>query len=561
MASKASNKDITPMAMDQSSEKSVAQSFSDVEKQQAPQSEQLQRKLKSRHLQFVAIGMYSGLIIYHCHAHQPSGGTVGTGVFIASGGSIATAGPAGALLAYAFVGTLVYAVMYSLAEMATYLPIAGAFTRYAARFVDPSLGFSMGWIYFFSWSVTYALELTAAGLIIQWWNDSISIGIFIAIFWVPITLLNLLPVDFFGEFEMWFASIKVVCLLGFMIFSICINAGAGDEGYIGFKYWHHPGAFAPSILTDGPESKFVSFWSVLIAAGFAFQGTELVGIGAGESANPRKTMPSAIRKTFWSIFLLFIFTVFFVGILVPYDTEALTLGNTNAGSSPLVIATQLAGVKVLPDIINGVLLTVVLSAASSNVYSGSRILVGLAEENCAPRILQRTSKKGVPWVGVLCTSAVGLLAFMNLSDNGGEVFNWFLNITSVAGFIAWSCICVCHLAFMRALKAQNIHRDTLPFKSWGGAPLAWYGLIFCVIIIFTQGFVAFVPWSTEDFFIAYISLILFAVLYLGHKIVTRSKFVKPEEADLVTGRPEDELAETWEESPRSRWKKAVNFVF
>ncbi|KAF2730121.1 histidine permease [Polyplosphaeria fusca] len=531
-------------AGDRASQKSLGHSSHDLEKQTTPPPQELQRKLQSRHLQFVAIG-----------------GTVGTGVFIASGQSIATAGPVGALLAYAFVGTLVYAIMLSLAEMATYLPIAGAFTRYAARFVDPSLGFAMGWIYWFSWSITYALELTAAGLIIQWWNSDLSIGIFITIFWVPLTAVNFLPVDLFGEFEFYFASIKVVALVGFWIFSICINAGVGDQGYLGFHYWKTPGAFAPYLVEDNAAlAKFVGFWAVLIQAGFAYQGTELVAIGAGESANPRKTMPNAIRKTFWSIFTLFIATIFFIGILVPYDNKDIGTGGTNAGSSPLVIAAQLAGVKVLPDIINAILLTVVLSAASSNVYSGSRILVGLAEEGCAPRFLERISARGVPYIAVAATSAVGLLAYMNLSANGGEVFNWLLNIVSVAGFIAWSCICICHLAFMRALKAQNISRDTLPFVSWGGSYLACYGLVFCAIITLTQGFTAFMPWATKDFFIAYISLILFAVLYTGHKIITKSKIVKPVEADLVSGKFEDVASESWEESPRSWWKKTWNTI-
>ncbi|OAL51836.1 histidine permease [Pyrenochaeta sp. DS3sAY3a] len=529
--------------MDHHSDKSVPHSSSDVEKQIPQPQEQLQRKLSSRHLQFVAIG-----------------GTVGTGVFIASGGSIATAGPVGALLAYIFVGTLVYSVMLSLAEMATYLPVSGAFTQYASRFIDPSLGFSMGWIYWFSWSITYALELTAAGLIIQWWNQDLSIGIFIAIFWIPITAVNFLPVDVFGEFEFWFALIKVVALVGFWIFAICMNAGVGAQGYLGFTYWKSPGAFAP-YLAEGPVAKFVGFWAVLIQAGFAYQGTELCAIGAGESANPRVTMPKAIRRTFWSIFTLFTFTIFFIGILVPYDLESLQIGDTNAGSSPLVIAIQLAGISALPDIVNAILLTVVLSAASSNVYSGSRILVGLAEKQCAPALLMKTSKRGVPYWATAVTAAMGLLAFMNLSSNGEEAFNWLLNIISVAGFIAWSCICICHLGFMRALKAQNIDRDTLPYKSWGGRYLAIYGLGFCAIITITQGFTAFVPWNTEDFFIAYVSLILFVVLYVGHKLVTKSKFVNPAEADITTGRFEDEVSETWEESSPSAWRKVVNKVF
>lgn len=369
-----------------------------------------------------------------------------------------------------------------------------------------------------------------------------------------------MPVDVFGEFEFWFALIKVVALVGFWIFAICMNAGVGAQGYLGFTYWESPGAFAP-YLAEGPVAKFVGFWAVLIQAGFAYQGTELCAIGAGESANPRVTMPKAIRRTFWSIFTLFTFTIFFIGILVPYDLEALQIGDTNAGSSPLVIAIQLAGVSALPDIFNAVLLTVVLSAASSNVYSGSRILVGLAEKQCAPALLMKTSKRGVPYWATAVTAAMGLLAFMNLSSNGEEAFNWLLNIISVAGFIAWSCICICHLGFMRALKAQNIDRDTLPYKSWGGRYLAIYGLGFCVIITITQGFTAFVPWSTEDFFIAYVSLILFVVLYVGHKLVTKSKFVNPAEADITTGRFEDEVSETWEESSPSAWRKIVNKVF
>ncbi|KAH6643599.1 histidine permease [Boeremia exigua] len=543
MAATQGHDDIAPK-MDNHSGKSVARSTSDLEKQQTPQDDALKRKLSSRHLQFVAIG-----------------GTVGTGVFIASGSSINTAGPAGALLAYVFVGTLVYSVMMSLAEMATYLPIAGAFTQYASRFIDPSLGFAMGWIYWFSWSITYALELSAAGLIIQWWNQDLNIAIFITIFWVPITAVNFLPVDIFGEFEFWFASIKVVALFGFWIFAIIMNAGGvGSQGYIGFKYWDSPGAFAPYLADSVAVGKFVGFWAVLIKAGFAFQGTELCAIGAGESANPRVTMPRAIRNTFWSIFTLFIFTIFFVGILVPYDNESIAIGNTNAGSSPLVIAIQLAGVAALPDIFNAVLLTVVLSAASSNVYSGSRILVGLAENGCGPAFLKKTTKQGVPYWATAITAAMGLLGYMNCSASGTEAFNWLLNIISVAGFIAWSCVCLCHVAFMKALKAQNIDRDTLPFKSWGGAPMAWYGFGFTALITLTQGFTAFVPWNVENFFIAYISLILFAVLYIGHKIVYRPSFVKPAEADLISGQFVEETSETWEESPRSTWKKMLNKV-
>ncbi|GKT73991.1 arginine permease [Colletotrichum tofieldiae] len=407
----------------------------------------LHRTLHSRHLQFIAIG-----------------GTIGTGLFLGSGKAIATSGPVGTLIAFIFIGSIVYSVMTALCEMATYIPVPGAFTSYASRFIDPTLGFAMGWMYWFSWSITFALELTAAGVIIQYWNDSLSIAIFISVFWV-----------------------------------------------------------------------FIGFWSVLITAGFSFQGSELVGIGAGETKDPEKSVPSAVRWTFWGIFSLFVSTIFFVGLLVPSNDPSLLLDSQDASASPLVIAANLAGVKVLPDIINAVLLTAVLSAANSNVYSGSRILVSLANERCAPQFMTWTNKFGTPYMAVATTSAVGLLAYMNLSENGGVVFDWLLNVTAVAGFISWSCINICHLRFMAALKAQNIPRSTLPYTAPLQPYLSWYGLFFNVLIILTNGFAVFIEWSTSDFFTAYVSVILFVVLLAGHKLFNRTMPLKAIDADVTTG--------------------------
>ncbi|KAJ5398053.1 Arginine permease CAN1 [Penicillium cosmopolitanum] len=483
-------------------------------------STQLKRKLKSRHLHMIAIG-----------------GTIGTGLFIGSGTALAHSGPVGALIAYIFIATIVFSVMTSLGEIATYIPISGAFTSYATRLVDPSLGFAMGWLYWFSWAITFALELVTVGLIIEYWNSSIPISIFIAVFWVLITLLNMLPVNFYGEVEFWFSSIKVFTVIGFMIFAICIDAGAGDQGYLGFHNWVHPGPFADYLITPGPTAKFVGFWAVLIQAGFSCQERNL----------------SAIKITFIRIILFFVLTVFFIGLLVPYDNKDLLSGASNAAASPFVIAAQLAGVKVLPSIINAVLLTVVLSAANSNVYSGSRILVGLAQEGFAFSFFTKTTKGGVPFYGVLLTSAIGLLGFLNVSNSGTTVFNWLLNISAVAGFIAWATLNMCHIAFMRALKARKISRDVLPYKAPLQPYLAWYGLFVNILIIFTQGFTAWIPsFSVENFFVAYISVILFAVLWIGHKLIFRDAFVSPLQADLDTGRLEVEN-QHWEVTMPTTW--------
>ncbi|KAJ8611832.1 hypothetical protein MRB53_037745 [Persea americana] len=503
-------------------------SASDVEKQSAASDIQgttveLKRRLKSRHLQMIAIG-----------------GTIGTGLFIGSGGALATAGPGGALIAYIFVGTLVYSVMVALGELATFLPV-GAFTVFPTRLIDPSLGFATSWIYWFSWAITYALELTATGLIIEYWIDT-NIGIWIGVFWAVITAVNFLPVSFYGEIEFYFSLIKIITVLGFLIFGICIDAGASPngQGYLGFKYWGSPwGAFvAYTGFDDRPAlGKFVSFWSVLIQAGFSYQGTELVGIAAAETYNPRKTVPAAIRKTFYRILFFFVGTVFFIGLLVPYTDSNLSSSGTNATSSPLVIAANLAGVAVLPGLINAVLLTVVLSAANSNVYSGSRILVNMASDGCAPGFFSRTTSAGVPFIAVAFTAAFGLLGFLNLSASGDTAFNWLYNISGVAGFIAWTSILASSLQFRRVLKSRGISRDSLPYKAPFQPWLSWYGLVFNVIIVLTQGFTNFFPtFDVSGFFVAYISVILFVVLWVGHKLVFRQPFISLRDADIDTGR-------------------------
>jgi amino acid transporter len=479
----------------------------------------LDRAMTSRHLQFIAIG-----------------GTIGTGLFLGVGPALVKAGPVSLLVAFAFMGSVVYAVMVSLGEMAAYIPIAGSFTSYAARFVDPTLGFAMGWLYWFSWSITFALELVAAGIIIQYWDQDLSIAIWISIFWALFTALNFVPVRIFGEIEMWFSMIKVVTIIGFIIFSICVNAGVGDEGYIGFKYWKDPGVTNTYMDIDGPTGKFVGFWAVLVTAGFSYQGTELVGVGAGETANPRKAIPQAIRWTFWGIFSLFMATVFFVGINVPSNDPNLDSGAQDASASPLVVVATRAGVKVLPDIINAVLLSAILTAANSNVYSSSRIMVALAEDGLAPAFMKRTNKYGTPYFAVASCSVMGLIAYINLSSSGAEVFNWLLNVSSTSCFITWVLINVCHIRFQKIMRVQGIPRSELPYLAPLQPYLSYYGAFFVALITVTCGFTAFIDWSVADFFSNYISLMLFAVLYIGHKLICRTKVVPLAEVDLSKGR-------------------------
>ncbi|EMT69110.1 Lysine-specific permease [Fusarium odoratissimum] len=246
----------------------------------------------------------------------------------------------------------------------------------------------------------------------------------------------------------------------------------------------------------------------------------------GKLWNPsRKTIPSAMRWTFWGVFSIFIATVFFLGLNIPSTNKDLLSESQDASASPLVIVAQLAGVPVLPSILNAVLLTAVLTAANSDVYSSSRILISLADSGHAPAFLKKTNRFGTPYNAVGVCAAVGFLSFLNLSNDGTVVFNWFLSITSVAGFIAWAIISLCHIRFMKALSLQGISRSELPYVAPLQPYLSWYGLFFSVLIIITSGFQVFIEWDTSSFFTAYISLILFIVMFVGHKLIFRTKLV------------------------------------
>lgn len=523
-----------------------------------PNSErnEVKRSLQARHISMIALG-----------------GTIGTGLFISTKGPIST-GPGLALIAYLFITTLAYSVTQSLGEMATHIPCSGSFTQFAARFCSPALGAANGWNYWFSWAITFALEVSVVGQVIEYWSSTVPLAVWISIFWVVITILNMFPVRFYGEIEFWIAGIKILAVMGWLIYALCMVCGAGDQGPIGFRYWRNPGAWgngtvngsAPweGVVTNLNTERFLAWLSSLISALFTFAGVELVGISCGESANPRKTVPSAIKKVIWRIIIFYVLSIFFMGLLVPYNDPALNPDTdptaSLAASSPFIIAIQNCGTKYLASIFNAVILMAVVSAANSNVYSGSRILYGLAEAGVAPKIFLRATKSGIPYVAVLSTAIFGSLGYMALSQGGATVFNWLLNITAVSGLIAWVNISFSHIRFMHALKYNNMTRDDLPFKAFAMPFQAYYAFILGFCLVFVQGFSCFYGLTASGFFTAYISVILFLFTWLvahfyynGFKksFTLRSFLIPLDEIDVITGsRDLDNVV--WEEPDQKK---------
>ncbi|KAM0548110.1 hypothetical protein ACHAPJ_010030 [Fusarium lateritium] len=495
---------------------------------------QLHRGLKARHITMIAIG-----------------GAIGTGLIIGTGKALAQAGPGSVFICYTLVGFVVFLVMAALGEMAAWLPMSAGFTGYASRFCDPSLGFALGWTYWFKYIIVTPNQLTAAALVIQYWvdRDTVNPGVFIAIFLVVICVINYFGIRFFGELEFWLSSFKVITIIGIILFSLVLALGGGpDHDRKGFRYWSNPGAFKPYIK-EGDAGKFLGFWSCMVNATFAYLGTELVGVTVAEAQNPRKTVPRAIKLTFYRILFFYCLSVLLVGMIVPYDSEELAFANkakAGASASPFVVAADIAGVQVLPHIVNACICIFVFSASNSDLYIASRTLYGLASDGAAPAIFKKTDKHGVPIYALAASASFCLLAFMNVSSDSTKVFGYFVNLTTIFGLLSWISILTTHIWWCRAKKAQGLANEALPYV----APFGMWGsvgaLSMCILIAFTKNYDVFVKdketgatFSSEKyktFITGYLGIPVYLILIFGHKIITKSRGVKPHEADFYTGK-------------------------
>ncbi|KAJ5706563.1 hypothetical protein N7488_006364 [Penicillium malachiteum] len=508
--------------------------------QQTIQVGTLQRRLKSRHIQFLALS-----------------GAIGTGLFVGAGQVISLAGPLSAVLAYFITGFNLYAVINSMGEMATWLPLPGAVPVYASRFVDEALGFTLGWNYWYQFAIGVPIEISAAALVIDYWPNGVSSAVWITILYVAIFAINSLPVRVYGELEFFLGSIKILTIVGLMLLMFIITLGGSpNHDRIGFRYWQNPGVMN-TYLETGSLGQFLAFWKVFIQATFSYGGSEMVVVAAGETENPRRNIPKAVRRVFWRIAIFYVGSIFLVCLCVSSQDErllnAINSGKSGAGASPFVIAIENGGIKVLPSIINAVILTSALSAGNSFFYASTRILYSTALDGKAPRFL-KYERFGVPYACVAVTAALSLLVYLNVSSSSADVFFWISNLSSVSTLIVWTSIAITYIRFHRGLKHHGIPRSSLPFKAPFQPYLAYFAAIFSSIVALFNGFDAFFPghFSAKTFIPPYIDIPIFASLFLGYKLIKKTEVVKLEDMDLWSGKEEaDELESTWEE-PKPR---------
>jgi len=395
-------------------------------------------------------------------------------------------------------------------------------------------------------------QLTAASLVLQYWvpREKVNPGVFITVFLIIIVVVNYFGVKFFGEFEFYLSSIKVVVIIALILLSLILACGGGpNHKATGFTYWKNPGAFHEYIL-KGSAGRFLALWSTLTTAVFAYLGTELVGVTVGEASNPRRVIPRAIKMTFYRILLFYVVLVFLLGMLVPYNDpkllDAITKSNS-AKASPFVVAIENAGIKALPAIFNGCVLIFVFSASNSDLYIASRTLYGLASEGNAPKIFARTDSRGVPIYALGLSTCFALLAYLGVNTDSYTVFGYFVNLVTMFGILTWISILIAHIGFIGARKAQGIDETQLAYKSPFGIIGSYVSLVFCILIAFFKGFPLFcykltakkgsVPkFDTPTFVTTYLGIPIFFILFFGHMLYTKSRPVRAAHADLFTGK-------------------------
>lgn len=486
----------------------------------------MKRSLKTRHLSMIALG-----------------GSIGTGLFVASGSAISTAGPGGALVAYLGIGLMVYFLMTSLGEMATYLPVTGSFATYARRFVDPAFGFAMGWNYWFNWAITLAVDISTVALVLKFWFPHVPAWVFSLSALLLIFFINALSVKSFGEAEYWMALIKVVTVVVFLAVGLLTIFGilGGHATYLE-NFTKGDAPFVGGIPT---------ILSVFVVAGFSFQGTELIGITAGETKDPEKSLPKAIKQVFWRILLFYILSIFVIACIIPYTSPNL-LGSeaSDIAISPFTLVFKRAGLASAASAMNAVILTSVLSAANSGMYASTRMLFALGVDGDAPKMFSRVNSRGIPIFALLGTTLIGLFTFL-ASIFGNQVYTFLVSASGLTGFIAWIGIAVSHYRFRRAFKAQGHDLSELKYKAkWFpfGPILA---LILCILVIIGQDIQSLKDFNWQAIGVSYMSVPLFIILYAYYKIKYKTKVIPLDEVDLTPHDISKEKMETQEKIDES----------
>lgn len=508
---------------------------------------QTQRGLSPRHVQLMAIG-----------------GSIGTGLFVGIGGVLRRSGPLSLFLGYLIWGIFyVWPINLCVAEMHAYLPIRGSIFELAARFVDPAVGFAMGWTYFYAGVMLVCVEYSSIATVMEYWEVPVNPAVWIAMAMVVCIFLNVVAVKWYGEAEFVMASLKVLLLVGLILITFITMVGGNPKhDAYGFRHWTGGNAMH-AYYAEGALGNFLGWWKVVLYAGFTIAGPDMIALAAGEIQNPRRTIPRVARLIFYRLVGFYVVGVLAVGIICSSRDQklfgAIQSGGSGSAASPWVIGIENLGIHGLPNLINFLILTSGWSCGNAYLYSSSRTLYGLARDGQAPKFLMKCTKSGVPIYCVALVSVITCITFLVSSTSAVQVFYWFVDLTTTGLIATYTLMIVVYLGWYRAKKAQGIQDSDLPYVAPFAPYAAWLSLFMgCVALIFI-GFDSFSPFTVQGFVTSYFCLPYTLVLYVGWKLLKGTKAVKPEEADLISGKAEvDEECRHWEEGGLDEnWRKAL----
>jgi amino acid transporter, AAT family len=459
----------------------------------SPTSEEgYKRGLGSRQVQMIAVG-----------------GAIGVGLFLGAGANIAKAGPS-LLLMYALAGVVIFFIMRALGELLLYRPVSGSFAEYAREFLGPFFGFVTGWTYWVNWVVTAMAELTAAAIYVNYWFPAIPQWVSALVFLLVLFGANLISVKIFGEVEFWFAMVKVTAIIGMIVIGLGVLtlgvSQAGDTASV-TNLWSDGGFFP-----HGIGSSLMTLQGVM----FAYLAVELVGVTAGESENPEKTLPKAINTLPWRIALFYVGALFVILSVVKWTEFA-------PGVSPFVASFAKIGIPLGAGIVNFVVLTAALSSCNSGMYSTGRMLRALAEKGEAPRAVGRLSRTQTPAVGITLSAALmGIGVVLNYFVPE-KAFEYVTSVATVAGIWTWMMILSSHIRYRAAVRAGRLPASSFPAPA--GVVGSWFALIFLIFVTVLIGI------DAEERLSLYVGAVWALMLVVGWAVLSRSHPKKHLEAD------------------------------
>lgn len=452
---------------------------------------EIRRSLEVRHMVMLALG-----------------GVIGSGLFISSGYTITQAGPLGAVIAYLVGAVVAWLVMACMGELAVQYPEAGGFHIYAYKAISPATGFTTAWLYWLCWVAALGSELTAVGLLMQRWFPDVSVWVWSLVFAAALFFINALSVRGFGEAEFWFSLIKVMAVVALIVVGAAAIFGFGTDGAAPlFSNFRTPDGYFPT----GASGVIIT----ILAVFYAFSGTELIAIAAGEAKDPQHSVPLALRTTIFRLVVFFVGAITVIAALIPWEKLQHISGDESVENSPFVVIFDLVGIPYTADIMAAVIIIALLSAGNSGLYACSRLLYSMAKVGQLPQVFAHTTQRGVPLFAISISLLAGLVALISSVVSPGAVY---LALVSIAGFsvvAVWIVIVISQMRNRLRYLAEGGKLEDLSFRTPGYPVVPILALAACIVSLVA---VAFDPSQVAALYFG----IPFVILcYLVHGLMQR----------------------------------------